>query len=76
MPPGIRSIGVANLLLCRQGIATELVSATVQTLVNDAPRLVPPYIRGLQYLDAPSMIQTGAIPLHSGAVSAYRELHG
>jgi len=37
---------------------------------------VPPYVRGLQYLAAPSMIQTGLIPLHPGAVGAYRELHG
>ncbi|AKK30904.1 TRAP ABC transporter substrate-binding protein [Mycobacterium sp. EPa45] len=76
VPSGIRSIGVANLLLCRQGIPTDLVSATVQTLANDASHLVPPYIRGLQYLDTPSMIQTGFIPLHSGAIDAYRELHG
>jgi TRAP transporter TAXI family solute receptor len=76
VPPGIRSIGVANLLLCRQGIPTDLVSATVDTLASDAEHLVPPYIRGLQYLDAPSMIQTGFIPLHYGAIDAYRELHG
>ncbi|EHB57618.1 TRAP transporter solute receptor, TAXI family [Mycolicibacterium rhodesiae JS60] len=76
VPFGIRSIGVANLLLCRQGIPTELVSATVDTLASEAEHLVPPYIRGLQYLDTPSMIQTGFIPLHSGAVEAYRELHG
>ncbi|MBB3601467.1 hypothetical protein FHT40_001100 [Mycolicibacterium sp. BK556] len=76
VPPGIRSIGVANLLLCRQGIPTELVSAMVDTLASDAEHLVPPYIRGLQYLDTPSMIQTGFIPLHSGAIDAYRELHG
>lgn len=76
VPPGIRSIGVANLLLCRQGIPTELVSAMVDTLATDAAHLVPPYIRGLQYLDTPSMIQTGFIPLHSGAIAAYRELHG
>jgi TRAP transporter TAXI family solute receptor len=76
VPPGIRSIGVANLLLCRQGIPTDLVSAMVDTLATDAPHLVPPYIRGLQYLDTPSMIQTGFIPLHSGATAAYRELHG
>lgn len=76
VPPGVRSIGVANLLLCRQGIATELVSAMVDTLANEAPHLVPPYIRGLQYLDTPSMVQTGVIPLHSGAIDAYRELHG
>ena len=75
VPPGVRSIGVPNLLLCRQDIATDLVAAVVD-VVTDAPQLVPPYVRGLQYLDAPSMIQTGLIPLHPGAVGAYRKLHG
>jgi uncharacterized protein len=76
VPPGIRSIGVPDLLLCRRGIAAELVSAVVDVLVTDAPQLVPPYVRGLQYLDAPSMVQTGVIPLNGGAVDAYRKLHG
>ena len=77
VPPGIRSIGVPDLLLlCRQGIAADLVAAVVDVLATDAPQLVPPYVRGLQYLDAPSMIQTGLIPLNSGAVGAYRRLHG
>jgi hypothetical protein len=48
----------------------------VDVLATDAPQLVPPYVRGLQYLDPPSMIQTGLIPLHAGAVGAYRKLHG
>jgi len=76
VPPGIRSIGVPDLLLCRQDIPTDLVAAVVDVLVTDAPHLAPPYVRGLQYLDAPSMIQTGLIPLHPGAVGAYRKLHG
>lgn len=76
VPPGIRSIGVPDLLLCRQGIEPELVAAVVDVLATDAAQLVPPYVRGLQYLAAPSMIQTGLLPLHSGAVSAYRRLHG
>jgi TRAP-type uncharacterized transport system substrate-binding protein len=76
VPPGIRSIGVPNLLLCRQDIAADLVAAVVDVLATEAPHLVPPYVRGLQYLDAPSMIQTGVIPLHPGAVGAYRTLHG
>jgi TRAP transporter TAXI family solute receptor len=76
VPPGIRSIGVPDLLLCRQDIAADLVAAVVDVLATDAPHLVPPYVRGLQYLDAPSMIQTGSIPLHAGAVGAYHELHG
>lgn len=76
VPPGIRSIGVPDLLLCRRGIPADQVAAVVDVLVSDAPQLVPPYVRGLQYLDAPSMIQTGVIPLNSGAVGAYRRLHG
>ncbi|MHC9290987.1 TAXI family TRAP transporter solute-binding subunit [Mycobacterium sp. LTG2003] len=76
VPPGIRSIGVPNLLLCRHGFGEALVAAVVRVLATDAPHLVPPYVRGLQYLDAPSMIQTGLIPLHPAAVRAYRKLHG
>jgi TRAP transporter TAXI family solute receptor len=76
VPPGIRSIGVPDLLLCRQDTAAVLVAAVVDVLATDAPQLVPRYVRGLQYLDAPSLIQTGLIPLHPGAVGAYRKLHG
>jgi hypothetical protein len=43
---------------------------------NPAEYLVPTHVRGLQYLDTPSMIQTGLIPLHPGAMDAYRALHG
>lgn len=75
-PPGIRSIGVPDLLLCHQDTAADLVAAVVDVLATEAPQLVPPYVRGLQYLDAPSLIQTGLIPLHPGAVGAYRRLHG
>lgn len=76
VPPGIRSIGVPDLLLCRRDIAAAQVAAVVDVLATDAPQLVPPEVRGLQYLDAPSMIQTGLIPLHLAAVGAYRKLHG
>ena len=76
VPPGIRSLGVPDLLLCRQDIGVDLVAAVVDVLATDAPQLVPPYVRGLQYLDAPSMIQTGLIPLNPAAVGAYRKLHG
>ena len=76
VPPGIRSVGVPDLLLCRHDIAADLVAAVVDVLATDAPQLVPPYVRGLQYLAPPSMIQTGLIPLHPGAVGAYQKLHG
>jgi len=67
---------VPNLLLCQRETASDLVAAVVDVLVTDAAQLVPPDVRGLQYLDSPSMIQTGLIPLHRGAVDAYRGLHG
>jgi uncharacterized protein len=76
VPPGIRSIGVPDLLLCRQGVAADLIAAVVDVLATDAARLVPPYVQGLQYLAPPSMIQTGVIPLHEAAIVAYRRLHG
>jgi TRAP transporter TAXI family solute receptor len=76
VPPGIRSIGVPDLLLCRQGIAADLVAAVVDVLATDAPQLVPPYVRGLQYLAPPAMIQTGHIPLQPDAIATYRKLHG
>ena len=76
VPPGIRSIGVPDLLLCRQDLTADLVGAVVDVLATDAAHLVPPYVRGLQYLAPPSMIQTGVIPLHAAAIGAYRKLHG
>jgi uncharacterized protein len=76
VPPGIRAIGVPDLLLCRHDVATDLVTAVVDVLTTDASQLVPPYVRGLQYLAPPTMIQTGLIPLHPGAIDAYRKLHG
>ncbi len=76
VPPGLHSIGVPNLLLCRPDSPDDLVAAVVGVLAADAPQLVPPDVRGLQYLDPPSMIQTGRIPLHPAAVRAYRQLHG
>ena len=76
VPTGDYSIGVPNLLLCRHDLGADVVVAVVDVLATDAPQLVPPYVRGLQYLDPPSMVQTGLVPLHPGAASAYQRLHG
>jgi uncharacterized protein len=76
VPPGLRSIGVPDLLLCRQGMPADLVSAVVDVLATDAPALMPPSVRGLEYLNPPSMIQTGRIPLDPGAIAAFDTLHG
>jgi uncharacterized protein len=42
VPPDIRSIGVPDLLLCRQDIAADLVAAVVDVLATEAPQLVLP----------------------------------
>lgn len=76
VPPGIRTIGVPDLLLCRQDTPAALVAAVVDVLVAEAPQLIPPRVRGLQYLAPPTMIQTGRIPLHGAAIGVYRKLHG
>lgn len=63
-------------LPCRPGLPNAVVAAVVDVLASDAPNLMPPDVRGLQYLSPPSMIRTRQIPLHPGAIEAYRALHG
>jgi TRAP transporter TAXI family solute receptor len=75
-PRGRRTIGVPDLLLCRPEASADMVAAVVDVLAGEAARVVPPYVRGLQYLDPPAMIQTGRVPLHPGARATYRRLHG
>lgn len=76
VPAGTRSLGVPDLLLSRHDLGADVVSSVVDVIATEAPQLVPPYIRGLQYLDTPSMIQTGLIPLHPDAIRTYQRLHG
>ncbi|MEV6946999.1 TAXI family TRAP transporter solute-binding subunit [Streptomyces sp. NPDC051172] len=74
--PEVATIGVANLLLCRPDLPEPVAAALTGVLVQRATRLVPTTALGTQFLDVRSLISTGGIPLHPGAVAAYRELHG
>lgn len=74
--PEVATIGVANLLLCRPDLPAPVAAALTRVLVRRATRLVPTTALGTQFLDARSLISTGVVPLHPGAVAAYRELHG
>ncbi|GHH29937.1 TAXI family TRAP transporter solute-binding subunit [Streptomyces lanatus] len=74
--PEVTTIGVANLLLCRPDLPSPVAAALTDVLVRHATRLVPTTALGTQFLDARSLISTGVVPLHPGAVVAYRELHG
>lgn len=69
------TVGVPNLLLCRPNLSDELARETVVTLALDARQLIPGFAQGRQYLSPPTMIQTGTVPLHPGAIQAYRNLH-
>ena len=72
----VPTIGIANLLLCRPD-ADPAVTATVgRVLVTRAARLVPEQALSTQFLDPRSLIATAGIPLHPGAITAYRSLHG
>ncbi|MEV7075657.1 TAXI family TRAP transporter solute-binding subunit [Streptomyces sp. NPDC093990] len=73
---GVATIGVSNLLVCRPDLAAETAEALTRLLVLRAPAFVPEGAVGAQFLDVRSLIGTGSVPLHPGAVEAYRSLHG
>ncbi len=72
----IPTIGIANLLICRPDADPEITAVVARVLVTHAARLVPEQALGIQFLDPRSLIATAGIPLHSGAITAYRSLHG
>lgn len=72
----IHTIGVANLLVCAPSLPGEIAGAVVSVLVRRATDLVPQQAAGTQFLDARTLIGTGGVPLHPGAVETYRDLHG
>ncbi|MFQ6393025.1 TAXI family TRAP transporter solute-binding subunit [Nocardia sp. KC 131] len=74
--PAVRTVGVANLLLAAPSLPDEAAAAIVDLLVSHADALVPAEAAGTQFLDARSLIGTGSVPLHPGAVSVYRRRHG
>ncbi|MHC3474312.1 TAXI family TRAP transporter solute-binding subunit [Streptomyces sp. 7R007] len=73
---GVATIGVSNLLVCRPDLPTDVAEDLTRLLVLRAGALVPENAVGAQFLDVRSLIGTGGIPLHPGAVTAYRALHG
>jgi TRAP transporter TAXI family solute receptor len=74
--PPVWTIGVANLLLCRNDLDDRTVRRTVELLVGNAEELIPRSSLGVQFLSPESLINTAGLPLHPAAADAYRELHG
>jgi TRAP transporter TAXI family solute receptor len=73
-PGSVATIGVSNLLVTSPDLPDEIAAAVTGVLVHAASRLVPRPALGTQYLDRRSLIATGQVPLHLGAVRAYQEL--
>ncbi|MHC5261417.1 TAXI family TRAP transporter solute-binding subunit [Streptomyces sp. UC4497] len=73
---GVATIGVSNLLVCRPDLDRDVADALTRLLVRRATSLVPGNAVGTQFLDVRSLIGTGGIALHPGALAAYRSLHG
>ncbi|GAB3574618.1 TAXI family TRAP transporter solute-binding subunit [Amycolatopsis endophytica] len=74
--PEVDTIGVASLLVCRPGLPADIAAAVTRVLVQRAAHLVPTQTVATQFLDVRSLIGTGSVPLHPGAVETYRALHG
>ncbi|CAM4175059.1 TAXI family TRAP transporter solute-binding subunit [Kibdelosporangium persicum] len=72
----VRTIGVANLLVCSPTLPDDVAGAVVSVLVRQAAELVPQQALGTQFLDSRTLIATAGVPLHPGAAETYRDLHG
>jgi TRAP transporter TAXI family solute receptor len=72
----VRTVGIPSLLMARPDLREDHVAALVDVLRSRADALVPAGALGAQYLDARSLVHTFGVPLHPGAVRAYREGHG
>lgn len=72
----VATVGTANLLLATPRLPDATAQAVVTTMVERARELVPRQTRGRQLLTRRTMVSTAGVPLHPGAVAAYRALHG
>jgi TRAP-type uncharacterized transport system substrate-binding protein len=83
VPPGayhggsdVDTVGVANLLVCAPNLPARVAALISDVLADRAGALIPAQAVGTQFLDVRSLINTGTVPLHPGAIAAYRRHHG
>ncbi|MDJ0392417.1 TAXI family TRAP transporter solute-binding subunit [Rhodococcus sp. G-MC3] len=74
--PEVTTVGIPNLLLVHPDVPDRTVARLVSVLLDQSSALVPRQAIGSQFLDARSLVMTGAIPLHPGAEQEYRRRHG
>lgn len=73
---GVPTVSTANLLMATSALPEEAAAAVVTTMIDRAGALVPRQTRGRQLLTRRTMVETAGVPLHRGAVAAYRRAHG
>ena len=70
-PGGVPTVASANLLLCRSGMAAELVTAVLTTAFRRREAIAAAQPAG-NALDLRAAIATDPVPLHPAAVAYYR----
>jgi uncharacterized protein len=68
--------GIPSLLLASPLAPDAAAAASVDALVDRPSALIPPGTSGIQFLDSQSLINSYGVPLHPGALAAYRRHHG
>jgi TRAP-type uncharacterized transport system substrate-binding protein len=74
--PETATAGIPSLLLASPLAPDAAAAALVDALVDRPSALIPPGTSGIQFLDSQSLINSYGVPLHPGAVAAYRRHHG
>lgn len=72
----VETIGVPNFLMVTRRMSDATAHAVTAVLLSRSDALIPAEAAGTQFLDERSLIDTGRIALHPGAIRAYREWHG
>jgi uncharacterized protein len=70
-PEDVVTVGIDNLLVCREDLPQSLVRDLTQTLFDALPELVTAHVAAIG-ID-PERGPTTPIPLHPGAAQYYRE---
>jgi TRAP transporter TAXI family solute receptor len=74
--PTLETIGIANFLMVARTMPDSIAGDLTALLLDHADTLLPIHTVGTQFLDERSLIDTGPIPLHPGAIRIYRKRHG
>lgn len=72
----VQTVGVTSLVLASPALPDDVAGGLVDLMLTRPEELVPPAALGTQYLSPSALPYTFGIPLHPGAIDAYRRHHG